>query len=108
MTIHPDIARRIAKGMDPQIAFAQAMMETIPSHLRRQDETHAAVLSLQGIREGSRRGAAATAEKHRKFREQFAPKVLEMRQAGASKMAIAKAVGIGRDVVTRILEDARA
>ena len=108
MTIHPDIARRIAKGMDPQIAFAQAMMATIPSHLRRQDETHAAILSRQGVRDGSRKGASTMAEKHRRMREQVTPKVLEMHRAGAIQIAIANEIGISRYIVARILEDARA
>lgn len=35
MTIHPDITRRMAAGLSPQEAYAQAMLATIPPHLRK-------------------------------------------------------------------------
>ena len=104
MTIHPDIARRIAKGMNPQDAFAQAMMESIPRHLRKPSSSTGFSSKFQSSTSG-KKAAAVSAMSRAERRATYAPAVMELVEQDMPSKTIARQLGIGVKVVDSIIRE---
>ena len=100
MTIHPDIHRAIASGMDPQEAISAAWMATIPPQFRK---VGTAGSTIQ--RSALERGTETTQARAAAVRAELAKIILPLHEQGMTVPQLSLAAKCAHATVRRILEE---